>query len=203
MKNEMKFRTKRKSYVEIEFNIENLEESQLYLDGFKFIGYPYLAGGEGNRIGFAFEKIFEREGEKYRGALLEVSPNIINEFKETIGNIRRSGKGWVKREEDYSLTEEEEELLNKEIKFTFAPFTTSSVLDPSQVTAFAKKYMSDNNLTFHVDFTDFFVGVRLDNDLIRYGTKNGINKNGITEVIIPKDLFEKVIEERIKEDYSM
>lgn len=203
MKNEMKFRTKRKSYVEIEFNIENLEESQLYLDGFKFIGYPYLAGGEGNRIGFAFEKIFEREGKKYRGTLLEVSPNIIKEFKEIIGDIRGSGKGWVKKEEDYSLTEEEEELLNKEIKFVFAPFSTSSVLDPEQVTAFVKKYMLDKGLTFHVDFTDLFVGVRLDNDLISYGTKNGINKNGVTEVIIPKDLFEEVVERKIKEDYSM
>lgn len=203
MKNEMKFRTKRKSYVEIEFNVENLQESQIYLDGYKFIGYPYLAGGGGNRIGFACEEIFEMDGKKYKGILLEVSKNIVKEFQEIVANIRRSGKGWVKKEYDYTLSEEEEKLLNEGIKFLFAPFTTSSVLDPEQVTAFVKKYMLDNNLTFHVDFTDLCIALRLDNDLISYGTKNGINKNGVTEVIIPKGLFEEVVERKIKEDYSL
>lgn len=203
MKNEMKFRTKRKSYVEIEFNVENLQESQIYLDGFKFIGYPYLAGCEGNKIGFACNEIFEMDGKKYRGILLEVSKNIVEEFQEIVANIRRSGKGWIKKEYDYTLSEEEEKLLDEDIKFTFAPFTTSSVLDPEQVTAFVKKYMLDKDLTFHVDFADLFVGVRLDNDLISYGTKNGINKNGVTEVVIPKDLFEEVVGRKIKEDYSL
>ena len=199
----MKFRTKRKSYVEIEFNVENLQESQIYLDGSKFIGYPYLAGCEGNKIGFACNDIFEMDGKKYRGILLEVSKNIVEEFQEIVANIRRSGKGWIKKEYDYTLSKEEEKLLDEDIKFTFAPFTTSSVLDPEQVTAFVKKYMLVNNLTFHVDFTDLFVGVGLDNDLISYGTKNGINKNGVTEVIIPKGLFEEVVERKIKEDYSL
>lgn len=203
MKNEMKFRTKRKNYVEIKFNIENLQESQLYLDGDKFIGYPYLAGSDGNKIGFACNEFFEMDGEKYRGILLEVSESIIEEFKEIVASIRRSGKGWVKKEYDYSLSKEEEELLNKEIKFVFVPFSTSSVLSPSQVNAFIKKYMLDNNLTFHVDFVDLFVAVRLDNDLIKYGTKNGINLGGVTEVIIPKDLFEEVVERKIKEKYSL
>ena len=203
MKKEMKFRTKRKSYVEIEFNVENLQESQIYLDGSKFIGYPYLAGCEGNKIGFACNDIFEMDGKKYRGILLEVSKNIVEEFQEIVANIRRSGKGWIKKEYDYTLSKEEEKLLDEDIKFTFAPFTTSSVLDPEQVTAFVKKYMLVNNLTFHVDFTDLFVGVGLDNDLISYGTKNGINKNGVTEVIIPKGLFEEVVERKIKEDYSL
>ena len=203
MKNEMKFRTKRKSYVEIEFNVENLQESQIYLDGCKFIGYPYLAGCEGNKIGFACNDIFEMDGKKYRGILLEVSKNIVEEFQEIVANIRRSGKGWIKKEYDYTLSEEEEKLLDENIKFAFAPFTTSSVLDPEQVSAFVKKYMLDKGLTFRVDFTDLFVGVRLDNDLISYGTKNGVNINGVTKVIIPKGLFEEVVERKIKEDYSL
>lgn len=203
MKKEMKFRTKRKSYVEIEFNIENLQESQIYLDGYKFIGYPYLAGGEGNRIGFACDEVFEMDGKKYKGILLEVSKNIVEEFMEIVTNIRRSGKGWIKKEHDYNLSEEEKKLLNEDIKFTFAPFTTSSVLDPKQVTAFVKKYMLDNGLKFRVDFTELLVSIRLDNDLTSYGTKNGINLGGFTEVIIPKGLFEEVVERKIKEKYSL
>ncbi len=203
MKNEMKFRTKRKSYVEIEFNVENLQESQIYLDGFKFIGYPYLAGCEGNKIGFACNEIFEMDGKKYRGIFLEVSKNIVEEFQEIVANIRRSGKGWIEKEYDYTLSEEEEKLLDEDIKFTFAPFTTSSVLDPEQVTAFVKKYMLYKGLKFRVDFTDLCIALRLDNDLISYGTKNGINKNGVTEVVIPKDLFEEVVERKIKEKYSL
>lgn len=203
MKKEMKFRTKRKSYVEIEFNIENLQESQLYLDGYKFIGYPYLAGCEGNKIGFACDEIFEMDGKKYRGILLEVSKNIVEEFQDIVANIRRSGKGWIKKEYDYTLSEEEGRLLNENIKFTFAPFTLSSVLDPEQVTAFVKKYMLDKGLKFRVDFTDLYISVRLDNDLTSYGTKNGINLGGFTEVIIPKDLFEEVVERKVKEKYSL
>lgn len=203
MKNKMKFRTKRKSYVEIEFNVENLQESQIYLDGYKFIGYPYLAGCEGNKIGFACDEIFEMDGKKYRGILLEVSKDIVEEFMEIVTNIRRSGKGWTKKEYDYTLSEEEERLLDEDIKFTFAPFTTSSVLGPEQVTAFVKKYMLDKGLKFRVDFTDLYIALRLDNDLTSYGTKNGVNLGGSTEVIIPKDLFEEVVERKIKEKYSL
>lgn len=203
MKKEMKFRTKRKSYVEIEFNVENLQESRLYLDGFQFIGYPYLEGSDGNKIGFACNEVFEMDDEKYRGILLEVSEDIVEEFKEIIGSIRRSGKGWVKKEYDYSLSKEEEELLNEDIKFTFAPFTTSSVLNSKQVTAFVKKYMLDKGLKFRVDFTDLCIALRLDSDLISYGTKSGMNINGVTKVIIPKDLFEEVVERKIKEKYSL
>lgn len=203
MKKEIKFRTKRKIYVEIEFNVENLQESRLYLDGDKFIGYPYLAGYEGNKIGFACDEIFEMDGKKYGGILLEVSEDIVEEFKEIVASIRRSGKGWVKKEYDYSLSKEEEELLNEDIKFTFAPFTTSSVLNSEQVTAFVKKYMLDKGLKFRVDFTDLCIALRLDNDLISYGTKSGVNINGVTKVIIPKDLFEEVVERKIKEKYSL
>lgn len=203
MRKEMKFRTKSKSYVEIKFNVENMEESQLYLDGHKFIGFPYLAGDGGNRIGFACEEIFEMDGKKYQGILLAVSKNIVEEFKEIVANIRRSGKGWIKKEYDYSLSKGEEELLDEEIKFVFAPFSTSSILDSEQVTAFVKKYMLDNDLKFRVDFTDLLISVRLDNDLISYGTKNGINLGGVTEVIIPKELFEEVVERKIKEKYSL
>ena len=203
MKKEIKFRTKRKSYVEIEFNVENLQESRLYLDGDKFIGYPYLAGYEGNKIGFACDEIFEMDGKKYGGILLEVSEDIVEEFKEIVTNIRRSGKGWIKKEYDYNLSEEEKNFLEENIEFVFAPFSTSSILDPEQVTAFVKKYMLDNGLKFRVDFTDLLISVRLDNDLISYGTKNGINLGGVTEVIIPKDLFEEVVERKIKEKYSL
>lgn len=203
MKKEMKFRTKSKSYVEIKFNVENMEESQLYLDGHKFNGYPYLAGSDGNKIGFACNEIFEMDGKKYQGILLAVSKNIVEEFKEIVSNTRRSGKGWVKKEYDYKLSEEEEKLLSEDIKFVFAPFSTSSILDPEQVTAFVKKYMLDKDLKFRVDFTDLFVAVRLDNDLTSYGTKNGINLGGVTEVIIPKHLFEEVVERKIKEKYSL
>lgn len=203
MRKEMKFRTKSKSYVEIKFNVENMEESQLYLDGHKFIGFPYLAGDGDNRIGFACEEIFEMDGKKYQGILLAVSKNIVEEFKEIVASIRRSGKGWVKKEYDYSLSKEEEKLLSEDIKFVFAPFSTSSILDPEQVNAFVKKYMLDKGLKFRVDFTDLFVAVRLDNDLISYGTKNGINLGGVTEVIIPKDLFEEVVERKIKEKCSL
>lgn len=203
MKKEIKFRTKRKSYVEIEFNVENLQESRLYLDGDKFIGYPYLAGYEGNKIGFACDEIFEMDGKKYGGILLEVSEDIVEEFKEIVTNIRRSGKGWIKKEYDYNLSEEEKNFLEENIKFVFAPFSTSSILDPEQVTAFVKKYMLDNGLKFRVDFTDLLISVRLDNELISYGAKNGINLGGVTEVIIPKDLFEEVVERKIKEKYSL
>lgn len=203
MKKEMKFRTKSKSYVEIKFNVENMEESQLYLDGYKFIGYPYLVGDGSNRIGFACEEIFEMDGKKYQGILLAVSKNIVEEFKEIVSNTRRFGKGWIEKEYDYNLSKEEEKLLNEDIKFTFAPFTTSSVLDPEQVTAFIKKYMLDKGLKFRVDFTDLCITLRLDNDLISYGTKNGVNINGVTKVIIPKNLFEEIVERKIKEDYSM
>lgn len=203
MKKEMKFRTKRKNYVEIKFNVENLEESQIYLDGYKFIGYPYLAGCEGNKIAFVGENYLEIGGKKYRGILLEVSKSIVEEFKEIVANIRRSGKGWIKKEYDYKLSEKEEKLLEKNIEFVFTPFSTSSILDPEQVTAFVKKYMLDKGLKFRVDFTELLVSVRLDNDLIIYGTKNGINLGGVTEVIIPKDLFEKVVERKIKEKYFL
>lgn len=202
MKKEMKFRTKRKSYVEIEFNVEDLKKSQLYLDGYKFIGYPYLADF-GNKIGFAGESYLEIGDKKYQGILLDVSKSVVEEFKEIVTNIRRSGKGWIKKEYDYTLSKEEEKLLSEDIKFVFAPFTLSSVLDPEQVTAFVKKYMLDKGLKFRVDFTELLVSIRLDNDLTSYGTKNGINLGGFTEVIIPKNLFEKVVERKIKEKYSL
>lgn len=90
LKTEMKFRTLKKSYVEIKFNTDDLKKSDLYINGYKFVGYPYLAGCDVKRIGFVGDGYLEMNGKKYQGMLLEVSSNILKEFKETVRNIRLS-----------------------------------------------------------------------------------------------------------------
>lgn len=90
LKTEMKFRTINKHYVEIKFNTDDLKKSDLYFDGYKFVGYPYLAGCDVKRIGFVGEGYLEMNGKKYQGILLDVSHHILEEFKEIVRDIRLS-----------------------------------------------------------------------------------------------------------------